>query len=96
MNTLNEFIKRVFGGIIYSIMNKEDPVKVQNYINWLSKQTPGHTWVALNGLNALTTSSYNVLGALTFNGNIGTPIKAFLNQNTGEIRIIDARYIYKV
>ncbi len=73
---------------------QEDPQKVERYRLWLNQQTPGQNWVALVGFNAMTTCYYNATGQLVFNPNYGTPIKAFINQSTGEIRNFDARYFY--
>lgn len=73
---------------------REDPKKVDNYRIWLDKLTPGQNWVPLSGLNALTTCYYTPTGQLAYNANYGMPLKAFLNQATGEVRSFDARYFY--
>lgn len=75
-------------------MHREDPQKVSNYVAWLNTQTPGHTWTPLTGFNAITTCYYSTTGQLVFNPNLGTPLKSFRNQATGEIRSFDARFFY--
>jgi hypothetical protein len=73
---------------------REDPVKVGNYQVWLNGLTPGQTWNPLPGFNAITTCYYTPTGQLIYNPNLGTPLKAFINQATGEVRSFDARYFY--
>jgi hypothetical protein len=73
---------------------KEDLGKVEQYRVWLNQLTPGQNWVPLNNFNALTTCYYDAQGKLYFNPQVGTPLKAFLNQATGEIRSFDARFFY--
>lgn len=85
--------QRLFGVIMRRSM-QEDRSKVQRYITWLNDQTPGQNWVDLTGYNALTTCYYTATGRLIFNPQFGTPIKAFLNQATGEIRSFDARFFH--
>jgi hypothetical protein len=51
----------------------------------------GGNWVELQGFNALTTVFYQANGSVVFNPNYGFPIKAFLNQVSGEIKVFDAR-----
>jgi len=73
---------------------REDPQKVQRYITWLNSLTPGQTWTQLLGFNAITTCYYSATGQLVYNPNLGTPLKSFLNQATGEVRSFDARFFY--
>jgi hypothetical protein len=72
----------------------EDPVKVNNQVGLLNRLTPGQTWVPLIGFNALTTCYFSTTGQLMFNPNYGFPVKAFLNQVTGEVRMFNAKLFY--
>lgn len=92
MSNLAYKIGRFFG-IVKGNM-QEDPQKVENYRVWLNTLTPSQNWVPLNGLNAITTCYYTPTGQLIYNSNLGTPLKSFLNQATGEVRSFDARFFY--
>ncbi len=60
-------------------------------IESLNALTPGQIWIALDGTQALTTVVNNGSGNISFNPASGIIVKAFLNQNTGEIKLFPAK-----
>lgn len=80
-------------GILEYMPPQEDKKKVNDKIEYLKKEYGG-SWIQLIGFNALTIASYEVTGII-YNPSVGTPVKAFINTQTGEIKVYDARFFFK-
>ena len=83
------FFLRKFG--IVDSMPPIDPVKITNKVNELNlKDTNNPYWIPVDGYNAIT--GMNIQGPqISFNPNVGVPVKIFVNARTGEIKTFDAR-----
>lgn len=88
-------LKRIYNWIKKKDMPPEDLQRVERYRLWLNSLTPGQNWVALAGWNAITTVSAGQGGQLVYNPQVGRPVKAFLNQTTGEVRMFDSQFFYR-
>lgn len=60
-------------------------------IESLNLLTPGQIWIALDGIQALTTVINNGSGNISFNPGSGIVVKTFVNQTTGEIKLFPAK-----
>lgn len=60
-------------------------------IESLNLSTPNQTWIALDGIQALTTVINNGQGKISFNPASGIVVKTFVNQTTGEIKLFPAK-----
>lgn len=60
-------------------------------IELLNTSTPGQVWIALDGIQALTTVINNGSNNISFNPGSGIVIKTFVNQSTGEIKLFPAK-----
>ncbi len=72
-------------------MPPQDPQKIQTKLDELNAEgnEGAPHWVAAEGLRALT----NFLredSKITFESNVGTPVKMFVNRLSGEVKIYDA------
>lgn len=65
----------------------ENNQKIQQYIQFLNNLTPGQTWVPADGYQALTKID---IEKKVFYPNNGIPVKVFINQTTGEMRMFPA------
>lgn len=76
----------------YTKKMRESPSKVQAKVIALNKVAPTgqKKWAALDGFNALTTVNFTVTGQANFNPGHGYPVKAFVNNVTGEIKLYSA------
>jgi hypothetical protein len=72
---------------------QEDQIKIQAKIAELTKQFGGN-WSPVDGFTALTNVQFITEG-LIFNPTVGVPIKAFINQDTGEIKTFSAQLFIK-
>lgn len=63
--------------------------KVQEIIDQLNAGQPG-TWVAPDGVHALTRVTKDGDKFFSFNPGSGIPVKVFFNQASGEIRLYPA------
>jgi hypothetical protein len=72
-------------------MPQENPVAINNYIQWLNMTYPPGPWVQIHGWSAITNVTYGQGGAVTFNPTVGFPVKGFINMGSGEVKIVDAR-----
>jgi hypothetical protein len=67
----------------------ENMPAIQAKINELNAISPG--WTHLIGFSAITSFSYGQNGQTpTFNASSGLPVKVFLNNITGEVKIFSA------
>lgn len=57
------------------------------YLNGLNQGA----WIALDGVQALTTVTYTTPSDISFNIGSGVVIKTFVNQRTGEIKLFPAK-----
>lgn len=60
-------------------------------IESLNLLTPGQVWIALDGIQALTTVINNGPDNISFNPGSGIVVKTFVNQTTGEIKLFPAK-----
>lgn len=60
-------------------------------IESLNTSTPGQIWIALDGIQALTTVINSGSGNISFNPGSGIVVKTFVNQTTGEIKLFPAK-----
>ena len=63
---------------------------VAEIIVYLNSQGQGN-WIALDGVQALTTVTYTSTTDIAFNPGSGVVIKTFVNQNTGEMKLFPAK-----
>lgn len=68
-------------GIIGNMFPQGNPATIQAWVNWLNTNF-GAGWFALDGFKTILDDK---------NRTIGIKVKAFWNQNTGEIKMFDAR-----
>ena len=64
---------------------------ISQIIESLNASTPNQIWVALDGIQALTTVINNGSGNISFNPASGIVVKTFVNQTTGEIKLFPAK-----
>ncbi len=69
-------------------------ISVKNWQNWLDLNHGPGKWVPITNFVALTQVTYNVFKKPVFDPNTGFPVVAFLNQQTGEVKMFDARRFY--
>jgi hypothetical protein len=68
---------------------QENRIKVQEKINELNQSSPG--WVDVAGFHAITSFEFPVYGkGATFNPSAGFPVKIFVNNITGEVKLFAA------
>lgn len=89
---MEKVIKKLYNWFKKNNMQPIDPQLIQAKVNeFNAKGQPGAPyWVAAEGLTGLT-SMTRENGVVSFNPNNGIPAKVFVNTQTGEIRIFDAR-----
>lgn len=82
---------------MFSIFNKyrynvimEDVEKVNSKLKELKEQT-GDKWVEINGFVSLMSAELTGARSSSFKTDSGYPVKAFINTNTGEVRLFKAR-----
>lgn len=84
-------ISRIFG-----ILKTMPPINQTKINSFLSKWNEGRNvddplWIEITGTNALVQMDINHSTSITFHANRGFPLKGFINTETQEIRIFDAR-----
>lgn len=87
------YCKSVWSSGTLSGMQPIDPNKVTTFLNALNQGTdPANPlWIEVSGTSALIKMDIEDAGKITFNGNSGFPVKAFINTQTGELKLFNAR-----
>ena len=62
---------------------------INDIVNYLDDKYGPGPWIAMNGVQALTNVVKNG-ESFTFMPASGTPVKVFLNQQTGEVKLFPA------
>lgn len=72
---------------------QENSRAIENFVRWLNlnKETAPGPWVPVQGFNAITKFEFGPSGSFVFTPIVGFPVKAFLNTQTGEVKMYDAR-----
>ncbi len=73
----------------------EDPQKVQNKVDELTKSIPGSKWVPISGFVTLPDAEYKTRDEVKFNLDIGFVLKVFLNTTNGEAKLFSAKRFFK-
>lgn len=68
--------------------------KIDEVLKKLNSGTIRGEWIAVPGNHALTIVDFNGKDA-NFNPGSGMPLKAFINVNTGEVKIYHASVFFK-
>lgn len=87
-------IKRVYNWFTKLMPPRENQQAIINWQNWLNRAYPPGPWVALGGFYTITRMELGANNQVTFNANVGYPLKGFLNNATGEVKTFDARKFY--
>jgi hypothetical protein len=72
-------------------MASENPHKVQSKLDELNSEEFSTPWVEIKGFVSMTGVDYPDTGGIKFDSKRGYPVKAFLNKDTGEVKLFTAK-----
>jgi hypothetical protein len=72
--------------------NMQKVIDKVNQLNRAEKVAANRKWSALDGYNALTTVTFDANNRPIYNPSFGYPIKVFINNATGEMKLFS---VYK-
>ncbi len=81
---IEKIIKKAYSWFKKFMPPQGNPTTIQAWVNWLNTNF-GAGWFALDGFKTIIDDK---------NRSVGIPVKTFWNQNTGEIKMFDARKFY--
>ena len=88
-----KILKKIYNWLVNKMAFQINQQSIIAWQNWLNTNY-GQGWVPVDGFFTTTSLGFKSDSTPIFNPNAGYPLKLFVNNQTGEVKMFDARRFY--